>query len=48
MVMELKGLLGEEAFLEVKDMSASYRSGWMMPGEYLKAMEDRLPAERFG
>ncbi|CAN0475574.1 unnamed protein product [Ectocarpus sp. 12 AP-2014] len=47
-VMELKELLGEEVFAEVKEISASYRSGWMMPGEYLKAMEERLPEERFG
>ncbi|CBJ28569.1 C2H2 zinc finger protein [Ectocarpus siliculosus] len=47
-VMELKELLGEEVFAEVKEISASYRSGWMMPGEYFKAMEERLPEERFG
>ncbi len=47
-VMELRGLLGDEAFAEVKHISGEYRSGWMMPGEYFKAMEERLPADRFG
>lgn len=47
-VAELKDLLGEEAFSEVKELSASYRAGWTMPGEYFKAMQERLPAEGFG
>lgn len=46
-VGELKELLGEEAFSEVKELSASYRSGWMMPGEYFKAMQERIPEECF-
>ena len=47
-VAEMRELIGEEAFSEVKELSADYRSGFTMPGEYFKAMQERLPAERFG
>lgn len=47
-VGKLKEFLGEDGFSEVRELSASYRSGWMMPGAYFKAMQERLPRERFG
>lgn len=47
-VLELRELLGEEGFSDVREISASYRGGLLMPGEYLKAMEELLPKDRFG
>lgn len=45
---ELKKLLGEEAFGEVKVLSAGYRAGQTMPGDYFRAMQEHLPQNRFG
>lgn len=47
-VAELREMLGDEAFSEVKELSSWYRSGSMMSGDYFKAMQERLPADRFG
>lgn len=47
-VGELRDLLGDDAFSDVKELSSWYRSGSMMSGDYFKAMQERLPADRFG